>query len=118
MRTISSRRFVGELLPPVNWLPLFGAGKMPPKLPPATSRAAASGLIMHAGIWLPGNACPCTTPAGAAPPGQLAKRTDGATRVVEGTLTTWVPKFPVYQEVSGTVCWRVLPLIYFRHSML
>src|SRR5579859_1864757 len=49
MRTISSRRLVGELLPPKNWSPLVGAGKMPPYLPPACSSAVALGLIMQVG---------------------------------------------------------------------
>src|SRR5262245_48029680 len=57
MRTISSRRLVGELLPPWNWPIPFaifavGAGKMPPYLPPAVNSDCASGLKSAAGIVL------------------------------------------------------------------
>src|SRR3954470_4923411 len=47
MRTISCRRFVGEVLPPMNWSLWVGAGKWPPYLPPACSRAWA--LALHSG---------------------------------------------------------------------
>src|SRR5580698_10115395 len=86
MRTISSRKFVSALAPPLNsGLPfedcaLF-AGKMP-----ALTKAAEFGLIMQVGMILHGKGGPCTTPAPAASwPGQLAKRTDGATCAVVGT---------------------------------
>src|SRR5208282_840034 len=74
MRTTSSRKVVLELAPPWNSafpLPstVLLAGKMP-----ALTRAAALGLIMQEGITLPGNCAPPTIPAGATPPGQLAKR--------------------------------------------
>src|SRR6476646_1755945 len=90
MRTISSFKFVGELLPPMNvGRPLestaLGLGKIP-----APSRAEAFLEIMQAGMILPGNGDPCTTPAGAAPPGQLPKRTLGATWAALGTLITAV----------------------------
>src|SRR5579859_3692427 len=88
MRTISSFKFVGELLPPINvGRPLestaLGLGKIP-----ALSRAVAFPEIMQDGMILPGNGEPCTTPAGAAPPGQLAKRTFGATCAAVGTFMT------------------------------
>src|SRR5580704_1059425 len=79
MRTTSSRKVVFELAPPLNSgfpfpsTALF-AGKMP-----APTRAAALGLIMQEGITLPGNCPPDVTPGGGAWPGQLAKRTLGAT---------------------------------------
>src|SRR5580692_2168313 len=85
MRTISSRKLVGVLAPPLNsGLPFeataLSAGKMP-----ALTRAAEFGLIMQVGMILPGNGDPWVIPAGAAPPGQLAKRTLGFTWAVVGT---------------------------------
>src|SRR3954452_14854175 len=79
MRTISSFRFVGVLEPPTKLptplaMPEFGDGKKP-----VPSNAVAFGWIMQPGITLPGNCEPCTTPAGATPPGQLANKTEGAT---------------------------------------
>src|SRR6266851_7081284 len=71
MRTTSSFKFVGELLPPMNvGLPFacvaLAAGKIP-----AVSKAVEFGSIMQEGIVLFGNGEPCTTPAGKAPPGQF-----------------------------------------------
>jgi len=57
MRTISSFKFVGALLPPKNTgfpfesVPL-GAAKMPPYLPPAVSNLYAFPLSMQEGITL------------------------------------------------------------------
>src|SRR6266498_5533877 len=86
MRTISSFNLVGVLAPPTKLptpLAIFalGAGRKP-----VPSSAVAFGWIMQAGITLPGNAEPCTTPAGATPPGQLANKTEGATLVLLGTI--------------------------------
>src|SRR5438067_5405906 len=87
MRTISSFKFVGVLAPPTKLptplpMPEFGAGKKP-----VPSSAVAFGVIMQAGITLPGNCDPCTMPAGATPPGQLANNTEGATLDALGTMT-------------------------------
>src|SRR5271167_1503637 len=87
MRTTSSRRFVTALAPPLN----SGCGLEPPLVAlfagkmPAATRDAEFGLIMQLGMMLPGNGEPCAIPAGATPPGQLAKRTPGATCVAPGT---------------------------------
>src|SRR6516164_1773486 len=86
MRTISSFRFVGVFAPPTKFpTPLatlvVGAGKMP-----ALSKAVAFGWIMQDGILLPGKDEPCTMPAGAVAPGQLANKTEGATREALGTM--------------------------------
>src|SRR5689334_9046280 len=86
MRTTSSARFVGELLPPINTgLPslsrALGAGKIP-----AFTSALALGAIMHDGITLLGNGEPCTMPAGRTPPGQFAARTEADTADALGTL--------------------------------
>src|SRR5262249_28889602 len=99
MRTTSSRRFVGVLLVPWNRLPFVGAGKIP-----AVTNAAEFGAIMHDGMMFPGKLPPCTTPAGAVPPGQFAKRTLGATWAVVGTLIGVVTelKLPPYVAGSGT----------------
>src|ERR1700675_449936 len=109
MRTISSRKLVGVLAPPLNSglpfeaTPLF-AGKMP-----ALTRAAEFGLIIQVGIMLPGKGEPWTIPAGATPP-QPAKRTDGATWAVVGTRIGVLRelKLPPYVAVPGTV-WLVAP---------
>src|SRR5215467_11005704 len=90
MRTTSSFRFVGTPEPPLKEptpSPTFARlvlGKMP-----CPRRAVAFGLIMQAGILFPGNCEPCVIPAGAVPPGQLAKRTAGATRLALGTVMLW-----------------------------
>src|SRR5947209_4989557 len=86
MRTISSFKVVGVLAPPTKLptplaMPEFGAGKKP-----VLSKAVAFGLIMHDGITLPANCVPCTTPAGATPPGQLANKTEGDTLAALGTM--------------------------------
>src|SRR5208282_22307 len=103
MRTISSRKFVGEAVPPKNLSSAVGFGKIP-----AFTRDAALALIMHDGIVLPGNCVPCTIPAGATPPGQFAKRTLGATCAMVGTLMFVVPKLAPaavgYVAGSGTNC--------------
>src|SRR5215471_8069276 len=52
IRTLSSRTSVGKLLPPIKLLPWFGAGKIPPYLPPAASSAWAFGFNRLAGILL------------------------------------------------------------------
>src|SRR5882762_5282145 len=114
MRTTSSRRSVGALAPPTKLpIPLamlvVGAGKMP-----AVSRAAALGLIIQAGIMLPGNCPPEVIPAGAAWPGQFANRTLGATcgfapvnvgaKIGFGLAAVRRPlRLPPYEAVSGTV---------------
>src|SRR5215470_9211943 len=135
MRTISSFRSVGALLPPKNTgFPFasvpFGAGKIPPYLPPAVSRDWAFVLSMQEGITLPGNAAPGVTPVGAVWPGQLAKRTDGSTFPVGFAavikLGAWgismlgraLLKSPPYVDASGSNCCRLPPLMYLRHSML
>src|SRR5580658_7309749 len=92
MRAISSFTLVGELLPPINVaLPLeatvLAFGKIP-----AVRSACALPLSMQFGMVSLGNGfgvlvALCTTPAGATPPGQLAKRIDGLTCAVVGTLT-------------------------------
>src|SRR5215467_6527907 len=69
MRTISSLTFVGTLLPPMNWLPSVGLGKIP-----ASRSAFAFASIMHDGIVLSGNNCPATIPTGGIPPGQFAPK--------------------------------------------
>src|SRR6266403_2967380 len=125
MRTTSSRRSVGALAPPTKLpIPLamlvVGAGKMP-----AVSRAAALGLIIQAGIMLPGNCPPEVIPKGAAWPGQLANKTLAATCaftplhapiVVPGPQKVGAnigfglgdavrrpARLPPYEAVSGTV---------------
>src|SRR5580692_6000888 len=111
MRTISSRKFVTALAPPLNsGLPFedtaLSAGKIP-----AAARAAALGLIMQLGITLPGNCPPEVIPAGGAPPGQFAKRMLGATcgvaPVYVGTKMGFVAatelKSPPYVALPGTV---------------
>src|SRR5260370_40576718 len=86
MRTISSFKFVGELLPPMKvGCPFASTALLFGKIP-AVSRAVAFGEIMQDGILLPGNGDPCMTPAGAAPFGQLAKRTAGGTWAGGGNL--------------------------------
>src|SRR5580700_674894 len=87
MCAISSFTLVGELLPPINVaLPLeatvLAFGKIP-----AVRSACALPLSMHVGMVSPGKGEPCVTPSGATPPGQLAKRIDGLTCAVVGTLT-------------------------------
>src|SRR5438874_5863430 len=91
MRAISSRTLVGELLPPMNWKPLVGFGKMP-----AASSDVALGSIMHDGIVLPGNGWPGTTPVGGAPPGQPAPSpaTPVGTEITRG--------FPLASVVGNT----------------
>src|SRR5580693_221179 len=79
MRTISSRKLVSALAPPLNsGLPFeataLSAGKIP-----ALSRAAAFWLIMQVGMTLPGNCPPEVIPCGGAPLGQLAKSVLAAT---------------------------------------
>src|SRR5208283_2707370 len=54
MRTISSRTCVGTLLPPTKWLPLLGAGNIPPYAPPAVKRSWALGSSSPFGIALLG----------------------------------------------------------------
>src|SRR2546429_969994 len=120
MRTISSFKFVGELLPPINvGRPLASTALLFGKIP-AVSKAVAFGAIMQDGILLPGNGDPCTTPAGAAPPGKLANRTLGVTCALVGTLipVELVLKPPPYEAGSGTVWFVRPPLTYLRHSML
>src|ERR1700758_925374 len=90
MRTSSSLPVVGELFPPWNWVPFVGLGKIP-----APSNAEALALTMQSGMVLFGNGCPCTMPAGAAPPGQLAKRIDGLTDDALGTLMAELKTAPV-----------------------
>src|ERR1700741_3037767 len=94
MRTISSFKVVALLAPPTNGVaPVvgskapFGLGKKP-----VPSNAVEFGLIMQAGITLPGNCAPCVMPAGAAPPGQLANKTEGTTLAPLGTMIGGVPK--------------------------
>src|SRR5438552_13636250 len=81
MRTTSSLTFVGGELPPMNWAPLVGRGKMP-----ALRSEDALGAIMQAGILFPGNGCPGVIPAGGVPPGQFAPRptTPVGTLIVSG----------------------------------
>src|SRR5260370_42072661 len=103
MRTISSFKFVGELLPPMKvGCPCAATAWLFGKIP-AVSRAVAFGEIMQDGILLPGKGDPCMTPAGAAPFGQLEKRTAGATWAVVGTLMTagLELKSPPYELGSG-----------------
>src|SRR5882724_4934784 len=102
MRTTSSFKLVGELLPPMNvGLPFkstaLDAGKIP-----ALSRAVELGEIMQAGIVLLGKGDPCTIPAGSTPPGQCWARTDADTFDALGTLITALPKLPPYVDASGT----------------
>src|SRR5579864_6651759 len=110
IRTISSLPVVGDLLPPMNCVPLVGSGNIP-----APSSALAFGVIMQFGIVLFGNGCPCTIPAGGVPPGQLAKRIDGLTEAALGTVmaegnTAPVPAPPAsgYSLARGTV-WLYRP---------
>src|SRR5215469_18983519 len=82
MRTISSRRFVGVLAPPLNVsFGALGAGKIP-----AFSNDWPLALIIQEGMMLPGNVPPCTIPDGAVPPGQFANSMFGVTCAVVGTL--------------------------------
>src|SRR5262245_35859251 len=79
MRTTSSFKFVGVFAPPRNCpIPLAGVSVGDGKIP-ALTRAVEFGLIMQAGILLPGNCAPGAMPAGGNPPGQFANRTEGAT---------------------------------------
>src|ERR1700737_2777648 len=102
MRTISSLTCVGTLLPPRKVgcpLPLteLFAGKIP-----AVSSACAFGSSMQDGIVLLGNGLPCTTPAGAAPPGQFLKRIDDETALALGTfIGMLLGRAPLYQAVLG-----------------
>src|SRR5579859_2934075 len=146
MRTISSRRFVGELAPPIKLLPLLGAGKMPPYAPPAVSNAWAFGLNSEVGIVLLVNATKFEPGVGrvlsavqlpSAEFGVLSVWPAAANALMSAVLGVAVPtpscvvhgvcrvvllkdepNAPPYHEVNGTVCCSVCPLMYFRHSML
>src|SRR6185437_13458823 len=107
MRVISSLTFVGTLLPPMNWLPLFGAGKIP-----ALSRSCAFGSSNDAGIVLFGNGCPKTNPSDV-----YLACSAGESWLAFGTLIV-VGNTPPYVLVRGTVCFSVCPWIRLRHSML
>src|SRR4029077_6036449 len=91
MRTISSFKFVGELLPPINvGRPLESTALALGKIP-AVSKAVAFGEIIQAGIMLPGNGDPWTTPAGTTPLQPVVSvgfpnSTEGATCATLGTL--------------------------------
>src|SRR5882762_5362985 len=77
MRTISSFKFVGELLPPINvGRPLASTALLFGKIP-AVSKAVAFGAIMQDGILLPGNGDPCTTPGWRCSRGSRATRAIG-----------------------------------------
>src|SRR5215468_743806 len=105
MRTISSLTFVGTLLPPMNWLPSVGLGKIP-----ASRSASAFASIMHDGIVLFGNNCPATTPTGGIPPGQFAPKpaTPVGTRIGTGkTAPLPVPPASGYSLAGGTLILRV-----------
>src|SRR5256885_10896078 len=71
-------------------------GKMP-----APTRAAALGAIMHFGIVLFGNGCPWTTPAGASPPGQLAKRDRKSTRLNSSHLVISYAVFCLKKKIKS-----------------
>src|SRR5450432_2119238 len=107
MRTSSSRTLVGSLLPPTNWLPLLGAGKMP-----ALSRACALGSRRLAGIALLGNGLPGVRPRAA----YLASR-PGDSWLASGTLIVEL-NWPLYELAEGTVWLTLPPCISLRHSIL
>src|SRR5436305_10239347 len=113
MRRISSFTLVGELLPPMNWNPLVGLGKIP-----AARSDVAFGSIKQDGITFPGKGLPGAT--GETPPGQFAPQPAtpvGATMEIELPFASVVGRTaPVpgpfasgYELASGTVWFRVWP---------
>src|SRR5271165_1362211 len=79
MRTISSRTFVGTLLPPWNCAPFVGAGKIPPYFPPACSSAwefesnKLEGIVLLLnGTSFVVSAVPFVQPLSACPAGKLS----------------------------------------------